>query len=110
MKKTDLLEEKNTVSNAMQYVATPTTKAIGGASAVVPVGNVKKEITVKPKINYGDEICYPACEFSKLICEITARKGVSSKAMELLAKAGYKIKYIAVEESTFLDNLGGKRI
>ena len=72
-------------------------------------GDMKKEVTVKPRINYGTECYDPACELSHLLCAIAHTKCVGVRALETLAKHGFSIRYIALEESFFLESIGAVR-
>lgn len=46
-------------------------------------------IQVRVKNVYGNELVYPACETSKLLCDLAGDKTITARSMILIKKLGY---------------------
>lgn len=53
-----------------------------------------KELKVKIKNVYGNDLMYPACSESQMFCDIANSKTITDSLKKILEKNGYKITSI----------------
>ena len=56
---------------------------------------MNNEIKIYYKTVYGNDLCYPACENSRIFTDIIGYKTLSSYTLDNIKKLGYKINIVA---------------
>lgn len=51
-----------------------------------------KQIKLIVREVFGREVFYPACDLSRMICELTGQKSIDSEDLGILKRYGYSVE------------------
>lgn len=57
-----------------------------------------KTLQVTVKQIYGNELVYPACEQSKLLCKLTNTKTFTEQSISIIKQLGFSFQVITTKE------------